>query len=163
MTSPCGLSPRCGRRHPDAVLLILGEGPERERLEQLGRELGLGGSLLLPGRAGDVATWLRRAELLVHPARWEGFGLVLLEAMLAALPVVATRVSAIPEIVADGESGLLVPPDDPAALAAALERVLADSGLAQRLGEGGLARARSEFSVERMAGATADVYRRALG
>ena len=150
-------------RHPDAVLLILGEGPERERLEQLGRELGLGGSLLLPGRAGDVATWLRRAELLVHPARWEGFGLVLLEAMLAGLPVVASRVSAIPEVVADGESGLLVPPDDPAALAAALERVLADSSLAQRLGEGGLARARSEFSVERMAGATADVYRRAVG
>jgi glycosyltransferase involved in cell wall biosynthesis len=144
------------------VLLILGDGPERDRLEQLGSELGLGGSLLLPGRAGDVTAWLKRAELLVHPARWEGFGLVLLEAMLAGLPVVACRVSAIPEVVADGESGLLVPPDDPEALAAALERVLADTSLARRLGEGGRERARTEFSVERMASATADVYRRAL-
>ena len=150
------------QRHPDTVLLILGEGPERGSLEQLGRDLGLDDSLLLPGRAGDVAAWLERAELLVHPARWEGFGLVLLEAMLAGLPVIATRVSAIPEIVADGESGLLVPPDDPGALAAALKEVLADGELARRLGEGGRARARSEFSVEQMARATVDVYRRAL-
>jgi len=149
-------------RHPDALLVILGEGTERDQLEQLGRELDLGSSLLLPGRAGDVTAWLRRAELLVHPARWEGFGLVLLEAMLAGLPVVASRVSAIPEIVADGESGLLVPPDDPDALAAALEQVLADGALARNLGESGLARARNEFSVERMARATAAVYRRVL-
>ena len=113
---------------PEAVLVILGEGPERERLEALGRELGLGDSLRLPGRAGDVAPWLRRAELLVHAARWEGFGLVLLEAMLASLPVVATNVSAIPEIVVDGETGLLVPPDDPQALAAALDAAAARSG-----------------------------------
>lgn len=149
-------------RHPDAVLAILGEGPERSRLEELGRELGLGGSLLLPGRAGDVAGWLRRAELFVHPARWEGFGLVLLEAMLAELPVVAAGVSAIPEIVVDGETGLLVPPDDPAALADALLRLLADADHARRLGEAGHARARSEFSVGEMARATAAVYRRVL-
>ena len=70
----------------------------------------------LPGRVPDVAAWLRRADALVHPARWEGFGLAVLEAMLAALPVVATSVSSLPELVADGETGLLVPPDDPAAL-----------------------------------------------
>ena len=67
----------------------------------------------LLGRVPDVAAWLRRADMLVHPARWEGFGLALLEAMLASKPVVATNVSSIPEIVADGETGLLVPPDDP--------------------------------------------------
>src|SRR5215204_1920000 len=148
---------------PEAALVILGEGPERERLEALGRELGLGDSLRLPGRAGDVAPWLQRAELLVHAARWEGFGLVLLEAMLASLPVVATNISAIPEIVVDGETGLLVPPEEPRALAAALARLLRDPDEARRLGEAGLARARLEFSVERMADATAGVYRRALG
>ena len=122
-----------------------------------------GGSLAsgvyLPGRVGDVSAWLARAELLVHPARWEGFGLALLEAMLAGKPVVATRVSSIPEIVVDGETGLLVPPDDPDALAAAILGVLRDPG---RLGEAGLARARSEFSVEQMSRRTLAVYERAL-
>jgi glycosyltransferase involved in cell wall biosynthesis len=135
---------------PDAHLVVLGEGPQRAELERLGDE-----RVHLPGRVPDVAAWLHRADLLVHPARWEGFGLALLEAMLAALPVVATNVSSIPEIVADGETGLLVPPDDPAALAAAVNRVLADpSGY----GERGLARARSEFSVAKMTERTLAVY-----
>jgi glycosyltransferase involved in cell wall biosynthesis len=137
----------------DATLVVLGEGPERERLEALARRRGV--RLVLPGRVGDVAAVLRRADLLVHPARWEGFGLALLEAMLCALPVVASRVSSIPEIVVDGETGVLVPPDDPASLAAALARVLADPG---ELGARGLARARAEFSVATMAERTAAVY-----
>ena len=140
----------------DATLVVLGEGPEREPLESLARELGV--RLLLPGRVGDVAAVLRRADALVHPARWEGFGLALLEAMLCSLPVVASRVSSIPEIVVDGETGLLVPPDDPGALRAALERVLADDTLRERLGAAGRARARAEFSVERMARRTLAVY-----
>ena len=140
----------------DASLVVLGEGPERERLESLARDLGV--RLLLPGRVGDVTAVLRRADALVHPARWEGFGLALLEAMLCALPVVASRVSSIPEIVVDGETGLLVPPDDPAALQAAIERVLTDEELRLRLGEAGLHRAHTEFSVERMARRTLGVY-----
>ena len=79
--------------------------------------------------------------------------------MLAAKPVVATSVSSIPEIVVDGETGLLVPPDDDEALAAAILRVLRDPG---RLGEAGLARALGEFSVERMSRRTLAVYERAL-
>jgi glycosyltransferase involved in cell wall biosynthesis len=141
----------------DASLVVLGEGPERARLEALARDLNV--TLVLPGRVGDVASVLRRADVLVHPARWEGFGLALLEAMLAGLPVVASRVSSIPEIVADGETGVLVPPDDSAALAAALARVLDDPG---RYGAAGRARARAEFSVERMARRTVEVYERAL-
>jgi glycosyltransferase involved in cell wall biosynthesis len=139
----------------DATLVVLGEGPERQRLEALAREQGT--RLLLPGRVGDVATVLRRVDALVHPARWEGFGLALLEAMLCGLPVVASRVSSIPEIVADGETGILVPPDDPAALRAALERVLADPA---GMGEAGRRRAREHFSVERMARRTAALYER---
>jgi glycosyltransferase involved in cell wall biosynthesis len=138
---------RVRERHPDAVLVILGEGPERPRLA--------GEGVHLLGRVPDVATWLRRAELLVHPARWEGFGLALLEAMLAGLPVVATRVSSIPEIVVGGETGLLVPPDDADALAGALLRVLDDP---DGYGAAGRARAEAEFSVARMADRTLRLY-----
>ena len=72
----------------------------------------------------DVAAWLRRATLLVHPARWEGFGLGVLEAMLAGLPVVASNVSSLPELVVDGETGILVRPDDPGALSVGIARAL---------------------------------------
>lgn len=135
---------------PDAHLVVLGEGPQRAELEQLA-----GDRVHLLGRVPDVAAWLRRADVLVHPARWEGFGLALLEAMLASLPVVATRVSSIPEIVVDGETGLLVPPDDASALAAAVNRVLADPA---GYGERGQARARAEFSVAKMTDRTLAVY-----
>lgn len=143
--------------HPEAVLVVLGEGPLHDRLVAQA-----GDGVFFAGKAGDVAEWLRRADVFVHPARWEGFGLVVLEAMLAGLPVVASRVSALPELVADGETGLLVPPDDPNALASAVVRLLGDRQLAARLGEAGLARARAEFSVDRMARDTLAVYRAAL-
>jgi len=138
---------------PDAHLVVLGEGPERGELETLARRLGV--PVYLPGRVPDVAAWLRRADVLVHPVRWEGFGLAVLEAMLAGLPVVATRVSALPELVVDGVTGLLVPPDDPSSLARAVERVLASPS---HYGEQGLARARAEFSVAQMVNRTLAVY-----
>jgi glycosyltransferase involved in cell wall biosynthesis len=157
----CRLEPQKGvdvairalRDVPDAHLVVLGEGPQRGELEELGEE-----RVHLLGRVPDVAAWLRRADVLVHPVRWEGFGLALLEAMLASLPVVATSVSSIPEIVVDGETGVLVPPDDPAALAAAINRVLAGPA---DYGVHGLARARAEFSVAKMADRTLAVYERA--
>jgi glycosyltransferase involved in cell wall biosynthesis len=150
--------PHIRASHPKAVLVVLGEGPQRAELSALVRELEVPVHLL--GRVPDVASWLRRAELLVHPARWEGFGLALLEAMLASKPIVATNVSSIPEIVSDGETGLLVEPDDPDALARAVSRVLDAPG---EYGERGLARARTEFSVERMTNRTLGIYETALG
>ena len=149
---------RLREQEPGAHLVVLGEGAERTRLEELARELHV--PLHLPGRVPDVAAWLRRAAVLVHPVRWEGFGLAVLEAMLAGLPVVASRVSSLPELVADGESGILVPPDDPEALASAIERALGDPAA---LGAAGLRRAQERFSVARMAEATLDVYETALG
>jgi glycosyltransferase involved in cell wall biosynthesis len=138
---------------PGAHLVVLGEGPQRMELERLADE-----RVHLPGRVPDVAAWLRRADALVHPVRWEGFGLAVLEAMLAGLPVVATNVSSLPELV--GDAGILVPPDDPSALAAAVNQVLADPA---DLGERGLARARADFSVAKMADRTLAVYERTMG
>lgn len=151
--------PAIRRSHPTAVLVVAGEGPERPALERLAAEVGVADAVFLPGRAGDVAALLARAELLVHPSRWEGFGLVLLEAMLAARPVVATAVSSIPEIVVDGETGVLVPPEDSDALAEAIVRVLDDPG---SLGAAGRARALAEFSAGGMARRTAAVYADAI-
>jgi glycosyltransferase involved in cell wall biosynthesis len=151
--------PRIRESISDAALVVLGEGPERERLEALARTLGVADAVHMPGRAGDVASWYRRADLLVHPARWEGFGLALLEAMLAELAVVASAVSAVPEVVADGVTGVLVPPDDAEALAAGALAAYADR---ERLGRAGLRRAKEEFSVQTMAERTAAVYEEAI-
>ncbi len=140
-------------RHPETHLVVLGEGPERSTLERLARSLEV--PLHLPGRVPDVSAWLRRADVLVHPVRWEGFGLALLEAMLASLPVVASRVSSIPEIVVDGETGRLVPPDDPEALARAMTEVLDQP---RDYGARGRQRAQEEFSVARMVERTLAIY-----
>ena len=93
----------------DTVLVVLGDGPERAALvaPRAGARASSGASSC-SGACPTSRAWLRRATLLVHPARWEGFGLAVLEAMLAGLPVVATNVSALPELVVDGETGLLV-------------------------------------------------------
>jgi glycosyltransferase involved in cell wall biosynthesis len=131
----------------DTVLVVLGEGPERARLESLARELALERRVFLLGRVPDVAAWLRRATVYVHPARWEGFGLGVLEAMHASLPVVATCASSLPELVVDGVTGRLVPVDDPNGLAAAIDQALGEPGL----GVAGRDRALNEFSVARMA------------
>ena len=142
---------------PDARLAILGSGPLEAETRRRVAELRLEDAVTLPGRT-DIRDWLERADVFVHTSRWEGFGIVLLEAMLAGLPVVATRVSAVPEVVADGETGLLVDPGDAAGLAAHLESLLADRERAAALGDAGRRRARAEFSVARMAGRTHEVY-----
>jgi glycosyltransferase involved in cell wall biosynthesis len=147
-------------RHPDARLAILGSGPLEAELRAQIAQLGLQEAVVLPGRV-EIRDWLARADVFVHSSRWEGFGIVLLEAMLASLPIVATRVSAVPEVVADGETGLLVDAGDAAGLAAALERLLSEPALGRRLGDAGYARARAEFSVARMTERTLAVYREA--
>jgi glycosyltransferase involved in cell wall biosynthesis len=139
----------------DTVLVVLGEGPGRAVLTDLARELGVDHRVHLAGRVPDVAAWLRRATLLVHPARWEGFGLGVLEGMLAGLPVVASNVSSLPELVVDGETGVLVLPDDPSALALGIASALEQP----QFGAAGRERAHREFSIARMAERTVALYR----
>ena len=147
---------------PDVRLLLVGDDPFGEgkhRAEDVARELRLGERALFTGIRRDVPDLLAISDGFVMCSRWEGLGLVFLEAMATSLPVVATRVSAVPEVVVDGETGLLVPVDDAGALAAALGRLAGDAGLRARLGEAGARRVRERFGLERMVEETLSVYR----
>ncbi|MEM8960095.1 MAG: glycosyltransferase family 4 protein [Acidobacteriota bacterium] len=126
-------------RHPDVRVLIAGDGEQREALERRARELGLGDTVRFLGRASAarVRRLLASARALAVPSIYEGMPLVILEAMEAAVPVVATTVSGIPEVVVDGETGWLVPPEHPPELARALIEVLADPSRATTRGEAG--------------------------
>ncbi|MQA86808.1 MAG: glycosyltransferase [Streptosporangiales bacterium] len=147
-----------------AHLAIVGDGPARPRVEQAVRGYGLTDRVHLLGavphdRVPDV---LAAADVLVLPSFYEELGSVLLEAMQAALPIVATRVGGIPTVVEDGVNGLLVPPDDPASLASAIGRLLTDPWLARRMAASGRARA-AEFAWPALAERVFDVYQRTLG
>jgi glycosyltransferase involved in cell wall biosynthesis len=152
---------RVHRTHPNARLALLGWGPLEAQTKALVHRLDLGDAAFVLGRV-EPRDWLARADVFAHTSQWEGFGIVLLEAMLSRLPVAATRVSAIPEIVVDGETGLLVPAGDAVAVADALTRLLDDVDLRRRLGQSGLDRARNAFSVQRMVDQTIGVYDEAL-
>jgi glycosyltransferase involved in cell wall biosynthesis len=131
----------------EARLVVAGDGEHREALERRAAELNLGSAVRFLGRcdAGRVRGLLRGARALVVPSIYEGMPLVVLEAMEAGLPVIASRVSGIPEVVADGQTGWLVPPEDPERLADALAAALADPEEAQRRGAAGRRRVDDEF------------------
>ncbi len=109
-------------------------------------------------QAEDVAGLLSEAACFLLTSDYEGLPYTVLEAMAAGVPVVATRVGGVPEQVVDGETGFLFEPGDPAAAAAAVERILADPEGAGRLGEAGRERVRREFGLERMVGETVALY-----
>jgi glycosyltransferase involved in cell wall biosynthesis len=140
-------------REPRARLVVIGDGPEHTALAQRVAERGLQDNVQLLGALpddGEVRAWYGRASVFCLPSEQEGFGIVFLEAMASGLPVVSTTAAAIPEVVPDGEAGLLVPPRDPAALAEGLLRLLQDPELLVRLRDGGRRHAR-RFSWERVA------------
>jgi glycosyltransferase involved in cell wall biosynthesis len=169
------LVPHKGQRHlveaahlvvrevPDARFVILGEGELRESLERQVRDYHLEKHVLLPGFRTDVLGCIKGFDLFVLSSVTEGLGTSLLDAMACSRAIAATRAGGIPEVVIDGENGLLVPPRDHAAMASAIVRLLNDPALRQRMGEAGLSRVRSRFTVERMVAATADVYARVAG
>ena len=154
--------PELATRFPGLAVLILGQGHLHARLTAQAEALGVGGAVRLLGHRSDARALLDAADVFVLPSRHEGMPLVALEAMEAGLPVVATRVIGSEEVVADGETGLLVPPEDPAALSAALAALLADPGLRARMGQAGRRRYRAHFTRERMAAQTLTVYDQAL-
>lgn len=147
---------------PALGLLLVGDDPfgdGRRRAEALAAELELGSSACFAGIRRDVPALLAASEVFVMSSLWEGLGLVFLEAMACSLPVLSTRVSAVPEVVLEERTGLLVPPSDPRALADAMLRLARDPELRRRLGEAGRARVREAFGLERMVEETLAVYR----
>ena len=136
-------------RFPRARLVLVGDGPLRETVLERIQDLDLASHVELPGRLEDPAPALRSFDLFVLPSHNEGMGRAAVEAMAAGLPVVATCVGGLPDVVVEGETGLLVPPREPEALAEALARLLEDPDLRDRMGRAGQVRA-EEFSDQVM-------------
>lgn len=134
-------------------LLLVGDGEHGPRLRRCASHLGLDSRVRFLGRRspGQVRLLMRRAGALVVPSIYEGMPLVVLEAMEAELPVIASRVSGIPEVVSDGETGWLVPPEDPVALAEAIRQWRADPAEAKRRGRAGRHRLEDLYSAEDVA------------
>jgi glycosyltransferase involved in cell wall biosynthesis len=138
--------------------LIVGEGPDRAALETELRHLRLEDRVRLTGERDDVPALLAGADIFVLSSRSEGLPVSVLEAMAAELPVVASRVGGVPELVADGESGLLVAPASPPNLAAALARLIEDRDLRRRLGAVGRVRAETRFNLNSFRRAHLELY-----
>jgi glycosyltransferase involved in cell wall biosynthesis len=140
---------------------LVGDGPLRESLETRVRELGLAERVHFLGRRphSEIPDLLRGFDLLAMPSRQEAWGVAAAEASATAMPVVATRVGGIPEVVVDGKTGLLVPPQDPPALAAAIRRLAGDRELRHRLGHAGRERVESLFAWQRCVDLMVGVYR----
>lgn len=145
-----------------ARLRIAGDGPDRTALATEVARLDLGGVVELLGQRGDVDELLAGADVFVLSSDSEGLPMSVLEAMAAGLPVVASAVGGVPELVRDGETGALVPPRDSAALAGAIRRLVVDPALRDRLGEAGRRRVEREFSLDRCRREHLEIYRDAL-
>ena len=153
-----------------AKLLILGEGTDRAKLEAQVHELGLDGRVEMPGRVPepDLHRAFHEASVLVLPSivdqrgDTEGLGVVLLEALSYRVPVIGSAIGGITDIIGDGETGLLVPPEDPTAIAKAIERIATDPAFAKRLAEAGSRRVREQFGWEAIIAAWQECYAAAL-
>ena len=142
--------------------LIVGDGPDRGEVEAEIVKLGAEGRVQLAGERSDVPALLADSDVFVLSSRSEGLPVSVLEAMAAELPVVASNVGGLGELVVDGETGLLVPSGDPAALAEALGRLLDDRELRQKLGAAGRARAEASFDLAEFRRAHVELYHRQL-
>ena len=149
-------------RFPNAHLVIAGDGELTEALQALCRELDIAERVHWLGWRSDAADLIAAFDILLLPSLWEGFGMVLLEAMSRRVPVIASRVSAIPEVVVDGQTGILTEARNVPALAKAMSRLLEDRPLRQHMGLLGAARLEEHFSIERMVNGTLAVYRKCL-
>jgi glycosyltransferase involved in cell wall biosynthesis len=147
---------------PQARVLVVGEGPLREELEAQAQRLGLADRVELRGWVDDAPACLGEMDLFVLPSRNEGFPLSIVEAMLVGLPVVAADVGSVTEAVRDGETGLVVPPDDLPALRRALEGLVTDAAERARLGDAGRQVASDRFTASVMAASFVELYEELL-
>jgi glycosyltransferase involved in cell wall biosynthesis len=145
--------------HPDAHVVFLGEGHNEAVLKQHIAEKNLTDRFVFAGYRSDVGRVLRAITLLIHPATMEGFANVAMQAQAAQVPVITADVGGMPESVAHEETGLVIPPENPAMISSAVNELLADSSRRQAMGAAGKARVESLFTVDAMVEATRDVYR----
>jgi|SaaInl5LU_22_DNA_1037371.scaffolds.fasta_scaffold15144_1 glycosyltransferase involved in cell wall biosynthesis len=150
-------------KHTNMHVLFFGDGAEKAALAKMIETLGLSNRLQLVGFHDDLNILIGNIDLLVHPAYTEGLGVSLIQASAASVPIVASNVGGIPEIVRDNENGLLVPPGDQEALTAAIDRLAGDKEFRNQLGARGKQIAEKEFSVEIMVKGNIEVYRKVLG
>ena len=143
--------------------LIVGTGPAAAELKFLTETLGLGDFIHFAGFVDAVRPYVQAMDVVVVPSRKESLPLTALEAMVLERPLVATRVGDLPEVIRDGESGLLVPPEDVEALVAALRRLVEDDALRRRLGASARQRVIGAYSISAMSHRLADIYARMLG
>jgi len=150
------------RRFPDATFDLVGGGPERAHLEALAGRLGLQHAVRFAGHCEDVAARLASADICVHPSRSEAFPNAVLEAMAAGLPVIASGVGGVLELIRDGDTGLIVPPGDSDALSRSIVGLMSDSARACALGGRARAAVISTYSFDRMTAAFEQLYRQEL-
>ncbi len=144
--------------HPSLRFQIVGDGPRRHELERIATTLGLGAHVEFLGHREDVPALLAAADAFVLPSRTEAFPNSVIEAMAAGIPVVACAVGGLLDLVQDGRTGLLVPPDDSAALAAALRALADDPRRARAMGKAGRRLVQQRYSFDRMVGSFDDLY-----
>lgn len=149
-------------RQPRTRFLLFGQGPLLSEIRARIEAAGLSGRVQAPGFRDDVERLLACFDLVVHPAEMEGLGVALLQTAAAGVPIVASRVGGIPEVVRDGINGVLVPPKDVPALTTAITALLADVGRARALGLNGRQLVQREFSIEAMVEGNARVYRQLI-
>ncbi|MFH1787846.1 MAG: glycosyltransferase [Candidatus Altiarchaeota archaeon] len=147
---------------PGAKFLIAGEGPLKEKLEELAKAKGLGKSVTFLGLRRDIPELLKASDVFILPSLWEGFPNVVLEAMAAGLPVIATDTSGTPEAVVQGETGLLVSPANANALSDALKSMISNPERMREMGRKGRARAERFFSLDEMIRKNEDFYLKVL-
>jgi len=145
-----------------ARLVVVGDGPERESLEAIAASLGIGARVIFTGQVKNVEVYYAAADVLANPSHSEGSPYVLLEAMAAGLPIVATAVGGVPEMVENNKTALLVPAGDPQAMADAVARVLGDEQLARRLTTNASALVTTRFSPETYMRSLAEIYREVI-
>lgn len=150
-------------RHPDLQVLIFGQGPLEAELRAEVESRHLAAAVRFTGFRHDLPRWLGGLDMLIHPADMEGLGVSLLQASAAGVPIVTSRAGGLPEAVQDGVTGILCPPGDVAALAAAIDRLAGDAALRTRFGAAGRARILAEFSIAAMVDGNLAIYRQVLG
>ncbi len=151
--------------HPDAKLILIGDGPERPVIEDRARDLELDNQVTFAGfrNQAEVADALGDADVFALPSFAEGVPVVLMEAMASRVPVVATRVAGVGELVEDGHSGLTVPPGDVASLARALDQLLRDPDLRASLGEAGRKKVCADYESSGQAKVLGSLFREVSG